>query len=90
MQCLESVFFNDKEIIKIGFMKSGIVPWNHEVLDFSMLLPSMKYKLDYKECVLWQKGEKIDAQHEEEEQTKFAQKERQEIGVNDDYVQVEM
>ena len=92
MQCLDSVFLNNKEIIKIGFKKSGIVPWNPEEVDFSMLLPSTKYKLDYKEeCVLWRRGEKLEAHHEEVEQTTFAQKKRQEFGVNEDEnVQVEM
>ena len=68
-------FFDDKEIINIGFKKSGIVLWNPEEVDFSMLLPSTKYKLDYKaECVLWQKTEKIDDQHEEGKQTTYTQK----------------
>ena len=87
------VFLNGKEIIKIGFKKSGIVPWNPEEVDYSILLPSTKYKLDnVEECVLWQKGEKLDEiQHEEDEQVTVAQNEKQEIGVNKDgYLQVEM
>ena len=34
----------DKKIVKIDIKKSGIIPWNPEEVNFSMFLPSIKYK----------------------------------------------